>query len=483
MNQRIRLNNKNIPRAAKASVWFLFANVFQKGVMIIFTPIFTRILTTEEYSKYAVFQSWEAIFSVFATLGIYNYATAKALIEYKDDRDRYVSSAEGLTLILSVCVFGIYCVIRYVFGGLGGFPLWIMVLMFIDIITTAVFSFWSQMERFNQRYKLLVFVSIMMGIVSPCIAFALIRYSKHLGIYRGWSRIIGLAVVDGAVGLFLLILCMKKGACFFSAKYWRFSILYCIPLVPHFLATAFLQKIGQLFVDAYCGADASGVYSLGNTLAMLMMVVNDALTKTLVPWTYQKMSDEEYDTIHKPINFALILIAIVDVMMALLAPEILTIFASSSYAEAKYIVPPLVAVCFFGFLYNTYANIEYYFKETRFVSLASVSAGTIIVLLDFIFVPRCGLFAAAYVTLTSYVVYAVMHYLFMKKTLKKHLRGISIYNNRFIFSVTIVFLAVILLIPVLYKTTLIRYAIIMIAGVICWINRRRIYEFIRGKVI
>lgn len=482
MDRNIKLVRKNIPQTAKASVWFLFANVFQKAIMVIFTPVFTRVLTTEEYSKYAVFQSWETIFSVFATLGIYNYATAKALIEFREDRDRYISSAEGLTLVLSICVFGVYCVIRYVFGGLDGFPLWIMALMFMDIITVAVFSFWSQMERFNQRYRMLAIVSIMTGILSPGIAFVLIYYSKCFGIYRGWARIIGLTAVDVAVGILLLILCMRKGACFFSAKYWKFSIFYCIPLIPHFLATAFLQKIGQLFVDAYCGAADSGVYSLGNTLAMLMMVVNDALTKTLVPWTYQKILEKKYDIIQKPINLALILIAVVDILMALLAPEILTIFATSSYIGAKYIVPPLVAVCYFGFLYNTYANIEYYFKETKFVSLASICAGAIIVFLDYIFVPRCGLSAAAYVTLVSYVVYAIMHYLFMKKTLKKHLQGITVYNNRFIFSITAVFLAVILFIPVLYKTTLVRYIIIAIIGVISWTSRKRILVFIQKAI-
>lgn len=481
MKQTNKLINKKMPQTAKASIWFLFANVFQKAIMVIFTPIFTRILTTEEFSKYAVFQSWETIISVFATLGIYNYATAKALIEYKDDRDRYVSSAEGLSLVLCVCMFGIYCVIRYVFGGLNGFPLWIMVLMFIDIITTAIFSFWSQVERFNQRYKMLTFVSIMMGVLSPCIAFTLILFSKYTGIYKGWSRIIGLTVVDGGVGIFLFILCLKKSFCLFSAKYWRFSISYCIPLIPHFLATAFLQKIGQLFVDAYCGAEVSGIYSLGNTLAMLMMIVNDALTKTLVPWTYQKMSEREYGAIHKPINLALIIIATVDVMMALLAPEILMIFATSSYAEAKYIVPPLVAVCYFGFLYNTYANIEYYFKETKFVSMASVSAGAIIVLLDYIFVPKCGLFAAAYVSLASYIVYALMHYLFMKKTLRKYLQGTPIYDNRFILTITVFFLAVILFIPVLYKVTLVRYIFIVIMSILFWVNRQKVIGLIKSN--
>ena len=46
---------KEMNLQAKASLWFLFANVFQKAVMMIFTPVFTRVMTAEEFSKYAVF--------------------------------------------------------------------------------------------------------------------------------------------------------------------------------------------------------------------------------------------------------------------------------------------------------------------------------------------------------------------------------------------------------------------------------------------
>ena len=85
MNKLIKKYQK-LNLQAKASLWFLFANIFQKAVMMIFTPVFTRVMSTEEFSKYAVFQSWEAIFTVFATLNISSYATAKALVDIKEDR-------------------------------------------------------------------------------------------------------------------------------------------------------------------------------------------------------------------------------------------------------------------------------------------------------------------------------------------------------------------------------------------------------------
>lgn len=471
---------KSINPTIKTSLWFLFANIFQKAVMVIFTPIFTRMLTTEQFSKYAVFQSWETIFTVFATLSITNYATAKALVEFKDDKDGFVTSSEFLTFILTVFCFGIYFLGRAVFGFFDDMPLWIMILMFVDIFSVACFGFWSQRERFDGKYKALTVVSIISGMLAPGIAFALIIFSDYIGIDKSWARIIGLVASNGIIGIFLLYTSIKRSKLFFSAKYWKYCFSYCIPLIPHFLAAAFLQKIGQLFVDNYCGVEISGIYALANSLAMLMMVVNDAFTKTLVPWTYQKLAMEKYKEISKPINVALAVIGLGDIMMALLAPELVYIFADREYTKAIYAIPPLVAVCFFAFLYNTFANIEYYYKETKMISLASIIAGITIVAANAVFVPLFGFRGAAYASMISFMIYALMHYLFMEKTLRKHLNGCKVYDTGFILKLSIIFALIILFIPMIYGLPIIRYIIIILMFIILMFNYKSILS-IFGK--
>ena len=39
---------------------------------MITTPIFTRLLTTQEYGEFNVFNSWLSIVTVFVTLNLYN---------------------------------------------------------------------------------------------------------------------------------------------------------------------------------------------------------------------------------------------------------------------------------------------------------------------------------------------------------------------------------------------------------------------------
>lgn len=52
----------------KASLWFLVSSVLQKGVSIMTTPIFTRLLSTSEYGIFNVFTSWQGIVTAIVIL-------------------------------------------------------------------------------------------------------------------------------------------------------------------------------------------------------------------------------------------------------------------------------------------------------------------------------------------------------------------------------------------------------------------------------
>ena len=56
--RRITDKFKNASPAAKASMALLFANLVLKGLSLVSGPIFTRIMTTEQYGIVSTFQSW-----------------------------------------------------------------------------------------------------------------------------------------------------------------------------------------------------------------------------------------------------------------------------------------------------------------------------------------------------------------------------------------------------------------------------------------
>ena len=59
-----------LPIPLKASFWFLITGFLQKGISVITTPIFTRLLSTSEYGQLSIYNSWAGIITIFATLNL-----------------------------------------------------------------------------------------------------------------------------------------------------------------------------------------------------------------------------------------------------------------------------------------------------------------------------------------------------------------------------------------------------------------------------
>ena len=59
---------KNLSVVAKAALWFTFATFLRKGISFITVPIFTRIMTTEQYGRYSAYMSLVNVFTILCGL-------------------------------------------------------------------------------------------------------------------------------------------------------------------------------------------------------------------------------------------------------------------------------------------------------------------------------------------------------------------------------------------------------------------------------
>ena len=72
--------------AAKASIALLLSNMILKGLSLISGPVFTRIMTTEQYGVVSVFLSWESLLSVIVTLNLSSGVFNNGMLDFKDNR-------------------------------------------------------------------------------------------------------------------------------------------------------------------------------------------------------------------------------------------------------------------------------------------------------------------------------------------------------------------------------------------------------------
>lgn len=478
MIDKIKYKYLNLSLATKATIWAFVASMIQKGISVISTPIFTRILSTEQYAQYTIYQSWHEIFIIFISLNVFNYATYTGLTKYSDDRENFISSAQSVISILSILIFIIYSIIHLFFVKIVDFSFPVIVVMFLDMLFFSSFSLWAAKERMDFKYKMVTIYSIIIGVVGPIISIILIFTMPN---NNGLGRIFGTAFINIAIGLICYFLNFKKSNKLLKPEYAKFIFLYCIPLIPHFLSTQILTRFDRIMINDICGPSKAGIYSLAYSLSSLLLIVNDAIFKSLTPLTYKVIKEEiGINKLKESVTGLTLLVAILNFILILLAPEAVKIFAPIEYYEAIYIIPSVSASVYLTYLFNLFANIEYYYSETKFVTFASIISAIANILLNFIFIKRYGYIAAGYTTLVSYVLYALGHYIFMNKVLKKHKIKEKYYNDKAIIGISILFIIATIIIIPLYNYLVLRYLLIIILFISILFNREKIVKYLKN---
>ncbi len=87
----------------KAAMWFTICSFLQKGIQFITVPIFTRLLTKEQYGLYNVYNSWSQIVLIFASLNLFYGVFNNGMLKFETDRDRFVSSVQGASTAMCSC--------------------------------------------------------------------------------------------------------------------------------------------------------------------------------------------------------------------------------------------------------------------------------------------------------------------------------------------------------------------------------------------
>ena len=228
-------------------------------------------------------------------------------------------------------------------------------------------------------------------------------------------------------------------------------------------------------IQQLLGDNETGYYNLAYNVAMLMIIINSSLSQTLAPWTYQKLKSNNEKDINKIAIISCIIIACMNLLLIMIAPEVISIFAPKEYAEAAYVIPPVAMSVYLMCLYDWFARVEYYYEKTHYILISSVSGALVNLLLNYLFLPRFGYIAAGYTTLINYGVYAVLHYCFMRKICDEKIHGIHIYNEKHLLVVTTLFMILGFGISFTYKYSFIRFMIVMIMIIVLAIFRKNIY--------
>jgi len=461
---------KNIPKGMKASIAFFTASLVSKGISYISTPIYTRLLTSAEYGIVSVFMTWLDFFSIIALFGLNNGVFNNGMIDYPDKRNEYTLSmlmlSNIITFVFSVLIIGLYPF----YNKWINFEFPFALLMCIIFFLKPAYNFWIARQRYEYQYKSVFISTVISAVASPVTAIILIKnLDNHI-----YARIFGaeIPLLLIYLGFYIYIGCGNNWKV--NTYYWKESLLFNLPLLPHYISAYLLSSSDKLMISFLAGNTATAYYSVSYAISAVVFMVWNAANASLIPYTYEKCKKKEYESISKVTLPVLFVFSLACFLIIMLAPEALIMLTTSEYKEAMYVIPPIVGGVFFQAQYDMYANILYYFKRPKYVMFSSIFSCLINIVLNYIFIKKYGYIAAGYTTLFSYLIQAFFDYLGMKRIV-----GERVYNVKYIVVLSFIVIVTCLFAGALYQHIIIRYFIILLLLSFVILGKKRIIKSLR----
>ncbi len=469
---------RELPKQLKASMWFLICSFLQKGISVVVTPIFTRLMSPEDYGQYGVFNSWLSIITVFVTLNLFYGVYSQGLVKFEEDRKVFVSSLQGLVFTMTILWTCIYLPFSSFWNSLLGLTTVQMLAMLLMIWTSAVFNFWLAEQRVDYHYKMVVVVSFLSSFLKPCVSIYLVIHSED----KVTARVLGIALVELILYTIFFFVHMRKGKTFYSKIYWKYALLFNIPLIPHYLSQSVLSGVDRIMIKEFVGAYEAGIYNLAHSISLMMTIFNTSLLQTMEPWIFKKIKENKVEDISSIAYISLIIVAAVNLLFIAFAPELISIFAPNEYEEAIWTIPPITMSVFFMFAYSLFATFEFYFEKTKFIAIATVISAVVNIVLNVVFINLFGYIAAGYTTLVCYSVSAGAHYLFMRKICCSEKLKKQPYDAKILLIITLMFLVAGFYLTFIYNNMLIRIGSLIVVACLLFFKRKVLVLAIKRMV-
>ena len=461
---------RSIPIELKASVAYTICNVLVNSVALITIPLFTRLLTTEQYGQFSIYQSWLSIMTIFLSLNLPYGSFNTAMVKFENDRDRYISSVEVICITLSALFMMIYLPFSSIWNRLFELPTYLMVLMCFEILAQASLQFWYGKERFKFQYKAVVIVTLLIAFLAPIISLIFVMYAQE----KGFARIVGGSAVTITFGLIFLLYNMRKGSFSINKKYIKYALSFNIALIPYYLSQTIFNQSDRLMIKYFQGVDKAGIYSVAYSLATILVFVLNAINNSYVPWLYKKIKMKQAESNKYVSSMIAIIMAFLLFCVVGVAPEIIYIMAGTKYLGAIWVVPPVAMSLLFLFYAQLFINIEFNYEEKWLLVGSTVVAAIINIVLNGIFIPVFGYVAAAYTTLASYIIFTFSNYFAYKVVCKKQNLNDNLFDYKKLFLIAVVFCTFCFAAMGLYTHSMIRYTLGIIVVILLAISKNRI---------
>jgi O-antigen/teichoic acid export membrane protein len=400
-------------RLISESAVYGLGGIANQALAIVLVPIYARHLGVANYGVLAVLNTTLSLTTMVVGLaipqGFFRSYLKESLTD--EDRSRVLASTLPVRLVTSFIGLVAFSALAPVlslllFGGYAQLPVILLIgpITFFDTLNLIPLSF-LRGERRPIPYSVLAFTRAVLGSIL-IIGFVVVLHMGVLGVLLG-SAIS--AVVAASIGV-LILARSDRLAVRWDSRYAAYLLRFCLPLVPAAVAGWTLNLSDRYIIGAAQGFTAVGIYSIGYTIGLIMnaLVIQPfSLAWGAAYWEYARQENAER-LIARAMTLFVLVATVLALALSVFGTDVMRLLLSPEFLAGRFVIP------FSAFAYVAYGmytiagtglNLR---SQTRWVPLTVGAAAAANLIINLLAVPTFGYMAAAWSTLISYGLLAVL---------------------------------------------------------------------------
>lgn len=416
--------NSRIKELLTNTAVFAIANMGSKIMVFLMVPLYTAVLTSEEYGIADMAQTTATmLFPIFSLM------ISEAVLRFCFIKDYSVQEVFSIGLRITflgilICILtGLLFPIIPLFNELGNY-VWFIPILFT---TNSLVNFFHKFARGIDKVKVSAYSGIIQTftVITLNLYFLLVIKIGVLGYLLAY-----------VIGDFVAIIYMAYKTEAFSQYckkhngILRGSMLrYSIPLVPNSLSWWALSSVNRYIALAWIGVSAVGIYSATLRLPSILTVLCDIFAQAWILSAIKGYgSDESKAFIISMYNKYFSLLIIITALMILFSHPFARILLSGDFCLYWRVTPFLYISVFFGALVGFLGSIFSAERKNKIQFISTMVGALVSIIITFIFLRSQGVVILAISTMLGYYAIWLIRSIGAKKYIKLK---ISTFNASF----------------------------------------------------
>jgi O-antigen/teichoic acid export membrane protein len=410
---------------ARQSTIYGIGNMLQRVSAFLLLPVYTRFLTTEDYGIKEIVTISTEVVSVLISTAI-SMALFRIYFQYEEDAQRrqVVSSAYVAVGGFGLVVLG---TLIWLSPPLSG---WLLDDPELSVYLVLSFgALWFQVQnkisldylRARQQAVRVVLFSVARLVMALGLNVWFIVYQGMGVIGVLWSNII----TSAFFWLVLSVPIMVRTGWRADWAMLREMVVFGSPLVVSQLGGMVVHLSDRFFIKEMISMAEAGVYSLGYRLGTLpSMFVVEPFNQTWLPRRYEIHKQDDHEQVFgRVFTYFLAALLFSALAVSVFARDLLMVMSDEKFWDAADVIP-IIALGNMIFALHYHLNFGLMLvKRTRLIAAINLSNGGLVLLLNWLLIPRFGVYGAAYATVAAFVYKVGLTWFFSRRHYRPRFEG------------------------------------------------------------